>query len=69
MRKEGSQTDACGDSSLQLAEQAAEINSKLDKLLNTLNIVREFDSMEMRLIELQDESRKLKEASEITASV
>ena len=52
-----------------MAEQAAEINSKLDKLLSTLNVVCEFDSMKMRLIELQDESRKLKEASEITASV
>lgn len=43
----------------------AEINSKLDKLFN---VVFEFDSMKMRLIELEDESRKLKEASEITAS-
>ena len=62
-REEGSQTDDCGDSSL--AEQVAEVNSKLDKLLN---VVSEFDSMKMRLIELEDESRKLKEASEITAS-
>ena len=31
-REEGSQTDDLGDSSL--AEQVAEINSKLDKLLN-----------------------------------
>ena len=43
----------------------AEINSKLDKLFN---VVFEFDSMKMRLIELEDESRKLKEVSEITAS-
>ena len=62
-REEGWQTDDCGDSSL--AEQVAEINSKLDKLLN---IVCEFDSMKMQLTELEDESRKLKEASEITAS-
>ena len=37
-REEDSQTDDCGDLSLQLAEQVAEINSKLDKLLNTLNV-------------------------------
>ena len=43
----------------------AEIHSKLDKLFN---VVFEFDSMKMRLIELEDESRKLKEVSEITAS-
>ena len=60
-RGEGSQTDDCGDSSL--AEQVAEINSKLDKLLNVLC---EFDCMKMRLIELEDESKKLKEASENT---
>ena len=39
-REERSQTDDCGDSSL--AEQVAEINSKLDKLFN---VVCEFDSM------------------------
>ena len=62
-REEGSQTDDCGDSSL--AEQLAEINSKLD---NLLNIVCEFDSLKTRLTELEEESRKLKEASENTAN-
>ena len=60
MREEGSQADACGDSSL--AEQVAEINSKLKVLLNVV------DSMKMRLIESEDECRKLKEVSEVTAS-
>ena len=63
-REEGSQTDEdlsghCCDSFL--AEQVAEINSKLDKLLN---VVSEFDSMKSRLTELEEENRKLKEASE-----
>ena len=62
-REEGSQTDDCGDSSL--AEQIAEINSMLD---NLLNIVCEFDSLRTRLTELEEESRKLKEASENTAN-
>ena len=67
-REEGSQTDDdlsghCCDSSL--AEQVAEINSKLDKLLN---VVSEFDSMKTRLTELEEENRTLKEASENTAN-
>ena len=67
-REEGSQTDEdlsghCCDSSL--AEQVAEINSKLDKLLN---VVSEFDSMKSRLTELEEENRKLKEASEYADS-
>ena len=57
-REEGSHTDEdlsghCCD--LSLAEQVAEINSKLD---NLLNVVSEFDSMKSQ------ENRKLKEASE-----
>ena len=48
--EEGSQTDEdlsghCCDSSL--AEQVAEINSKIDKLLN---VISEFDSMKMQLL-------------------
>ena len=67
-REEGSQTDEdlsghCCDSSL--AEQVAEINSKLDKLLN---VVSEFDSMKTRLTELEEQNRTLKEASENTAN-
>ena len=67
-REEGSQTDGdlsgrCCDSSL--AEQVDEINSKLDKLFT---VVSEFDSMKMRLTELEEETRKLKEASENTAN-
>ena len=46
-----------------MVEQVAEINSKLDKLLN---VVCEFDSMKTRLTELEEENRKLKEASENT---
>ena len=41
------------------------MNSKLDELLN---VVCEFDSMKTRLTELEEESRKLKEASENTAN-
>ena len=60
-RGEGSQTDDGVDSSLD--EQAAEINSKLDK---RLNVVCEFYCMKMRLIELEDKSKKLKEVSKNT---
>ena len=48
-----------------MTEQVAEINSKLDKLLN---VVSEFDSMKTRLTELEEENRTLKEASENTAN-
>jgi len=48
-----------------LAEQVAAINSKLDKLLN---VISEFDYMKTRLTELEEENRKLKEASENTAN-
>ena len=40
------------------------MNSKLDKV----SIVCEFDSLKLRLTELEDEGRKLKKASGITAS-
>ena len=62
-REKGSQTNDCGDSSL--AEQVAEMNSKLDELLN---VVCEFYSMKTQLPELDEENRKLKEASENTAT-
>ena len=61
-REEGSQTDEDLNS---LAEQVAEINSKLDKLLN---VVGEFDSMKTQLTDLEEGNRKLKEASENTAT-
>lgn len=51
-QEEGSQTHEDLNSSL--AEQVAEINSKLDKLLN---VVGEFDSMKTRLTELEEENR------------
>lgn len=67
-QEERSQTDQdlnehCGDSSL--AEKVAEINSKLDKLLNVIDA---FDSMKTWLTELEEENRKLKKVSEYTAT-
>ena len=66
-RESGSQTDEdlglgghCCDASVELSE----IKAKLDKILT---VVGEIESIKLRLTELDDENKKLKEAMDDTA--
>jgi len=66
-RENGSQTDedapACGYCCD--ASKMAEINAKLDKMLQ---VVAEFDAVKTRMTELEEENKQLKLAAENTAA-